>query len=104
MRTLRSDRQGPSGGRWRLLLPPLLLAMAAWLSYERALVVDVNFGSYASCPGCFHTAVLAADASLFGWVALALGLAWLVRWRPLGLVLGLLASAIVLAFAIDLVV
>ena len=104
MRTVRSGGSPSAGRRWPLLLPLLLFGVAAWMSYERALLVDVNFGAYASCPGCFQTAVFAADASLFGWVALLLGLAWLVRWRPLGLLLGLCATALVLAFAIDLVV
>jgi len=82
----------------------LVFVLLSGLVFLRAGLVDHSVGTFIDCPGCFDYPVIMADLPMFSLAAGLLLLASLVSPGWLGRLLQALLGAVLLIYAIDLIV
>lgn len=84
-----------------ILIAVLAALVACGLVALRARIVDVAYGAYTGCHGCFWLPVTAHDGRLVALLLALLGASFLIRRGWLQLLLALPAAALLLIMALD---
>jgi lipoteichoic acid synthase len=100
LRFFGRDVRAPLAEVWAIAAAACLGA----LSFYRAELVDLVYGTYTGCQGCFNATVWANDALLLAALLLIFGLSRLAHRRAPRLALAMVATLGIILYVTDLVV